>query len=44
MYGDNVRIVTFDLFDTLLNLDGSLVPYIGHFLQGKRSDLDAESF
>jgi len=35
--------LTFDLFDTPLDLGGSLVPHIGHFLQGKSFDLDAES-
>ena len=44
MYRDNVRALTFDLFGTVLDLGGSLVPHIGRFLQGKGSDLDAESF
>jgi len=43
-YRDNVQALTFDLFGTILDLGGSLVPFIEPFLQDKGADVDAESF
>lgn len=44
MYSKNVKALTFDLFGTILDLRGSLVPFIGPFLQDRGADVDAESF
>ncbi|HSR12891.1 MAG TPA: haloacid dehalogenase type II [Thermodesulfobacteriota bacterium] len=35
----DVKALTFDLFGTVLDLGGSLTPFIAKFLQGKNSDL-----
>lgn len=43
-YRDNVQALTFDLFGTILDLGGSLVPFIEPFLQDRGADVDAESF
>ncbi len=40
----NTKALTFDLFGTVLDLGGSLTPYIGEFLQEQGSDLDASDF
>ncbi len=36
----NVRALTFDLFGTILDLGGSLTPFISMFLQRKGSNVD----
>lgn len=40
----NTRALTFDLFGTVLDLGGSLTPYIERFLKQKGSSVDAEQF
>ncbi|MEZ4658796.1 MAG: hypothetical protein R2911_14600 [Caldilineaceae bacterium] len=40
----NVQALTFDLFGTILDLGGSLTPYIAEFLQQKRSSADPAHF
>ena len=44
MYKDSVQALTFDLFGTVLDLGGSLVPFIDPFLKDKRAEIDAEAF
>ena len=44
MYKDQVQALTFDLFGTVLDLGGSLIPFIDPFLNGKRAEIDAEAF
>ena len=44
MYKENVKALTFDLFGTVLDLGGSLVPFISPFLKEKGSEVDAEAF
>jgi 2-haloacid dehalogenase len=39
-----VKALTFDLFGTVLNLGGSLTPYIADFLKAKGSDASPEGF
>ncbi|RJQ58696.1 MAG: haloacid dehalogenase type II [Desulfobacteraceae bacterium] len=39
-----VKALTFDLFGTVLDLGGSLTPFIAEFLKSKGSDVSAESF
>jgi 2-haloacid dehalogenase len=39
-----VKALTFDLFGTVLNLGGSLTPYISDFLKSKGSDASPEKF
>ncbi len=39
-----VKALTFDLFGTVLDLGGSLTPYIGDFLKSKGSDTSPELF
>jgi 2-haloacid dehalogenase len=39
-----VQALTFDLFGTVLDLDGSLTPRIGEWLRGKKSDVDSAAF
>ena len=41
---ENVKALTFDLFGTVLDLGGSLTPYIAKFLAAKGSDVDADAF
>ena len=41
---DGVRALTFDLFGTVLNLDGSLVPPLGSFFEERGIDADAAAF
>ncbi len=41
---DGVRALTFDLFGTVLNLDGSLVPPLGRFFDDRGIDADAGEF
>jgi len=40
----HVKALTFDLFGTVLDLGGSLTPYIADFLQTKKSSVDATTF
>ena len=40
----NTRALTFDRFGTVLDLGGSLTPYIDRFLKTKGSSVDAERF
>jgi 2-haloacid dehalogenase len=40
----NVKALTFDLFGTILDLAGSLTPFIGRFLQTKGSAVDPGRF
>ena len=40
----NVKALTFDLFGTILDLGGSLTPFIREFLEDKGIDLQAEYF
>jgi 2-haloacid dehalogenase len=40
----NTRALTFDLFGTVLDLGGSLTPYIDRFLKEKGASIDAEQF
>ena len=44
MYKENVKALTFDLFGTVLDLGGSLVPFISPFLKEKGFEVDAEAF
>ncbi|MEM7530937.1 MAG: haloacid dehalogenase type II [Chloroflexota bacterium] len=39
-----VKALTFDLFGTILDLGGSLTPYMAEFLQAKGSDVDPDTF
>lgn len=39
-----IKALTFDLFGTVLDLRGSLTPFIAKFLQGKGSNLDPRRF
>ena len=41
---DGVRALTFDLFGTVLDLDGSLVPPLGRFFDDRGIDADAGEF
>jgi 2-haloacid dehalogenase len=41
---ENVKALTFDLFGTVLDLGGSLTPYVAKFLAAKGSDVDADAF
>ncbi|MBM83739.1 MAG: haloacid dehalogenase type II [Planctomycetaceae bacterium] len=40
----NVKALTFDLFGTVLDLGGSLTPYIADFLKAKGSDVSPDEF
>jgi 2-haloacid dehalogenase len=40
----NIKALTFDLFGTVLDLGGSLAPFIAKFLQGKGSNADPKRF
>jgi FMN phosphatase YigB (HAD superfamily) len=40
----NVKALTFDLFGTILDLGGSLTPFIQEFIDDKGIDLQAENF
>ena len=40
----NCKALTFDLFGTVLDLGGSLTPFIGEFLAAKGSDADPAEF
>ncbi len=44
MYKNNVKALTFDLFGTILDLGGSLAPFIEPFLKEKSASVDAETF
>ena len=39
----NVKVLTFDLFGTVLDLGGSLTPFIDDFLKSKHADVAAET-
>lgn len=41
---EHVQALTFDLFGTILDLGGSLTPFIDEMLQKKRTDTTAEQF
>lgn len=41
---DHTKALTFDLFGTVLDLGGSLTPYIATFLREQGSDVDAAAF
>ena len=41
---ENVKALTFDLFGTVLDLGGSLTPYIATFLAAKGSGVDPDAF
>ena len=41
---DSVRALTFDLFGTVLDLDGSLVPPLARYFEERGLDLDAAGF
>ena len=41
---ENCKVLTFDLFGTMLDLGGSLTPPIGEFLKDQGSDQDAGEF
>ena len=41
---ENVKTRTFDWFATVLNLSGSLAPYIGEFLESKGLDAEPGAF
>lgn len=40
----NIRALTFDLFGTILDLGGSLIPYIDRFLQTKNAQISPATF
>jgi 2-haloacid dehalogenase len=40
----NIRALTFDLFGTILDLGGSLTPFIAKFLQSKDSEMSPDRF
>ena len=44
MYKDQVQALTFDLFGTVLDLGGSLIPFIDPFLKGRHAEIDSEAF
>ena len=41
---ENVRTLTFDLFGTVLNLSGSLVPALREFFESRKVEIDAAQF
>ena len=41
---ENVRTLTFDLFGTVLNLSGSLVPALRKFFESRQIEIDAAEF
>ena len=44
MEQSDIKALTFDLFGTILDLGGSLTPYIAEFLKAKGADLSADRF
>ena len=44
MEKSNIKALTFDLFGTILDLGGSLTPYIAEFLKAKGADVSADRF
>lgn len=40
----NIRTLTFDLFGTVLNLSGSLVPALRNFFESRKVEIDADRF
>ena len=40
----NVKALTFDLFGTILDLEGSLTPFIAKFLKAKGASVSPEIF
>ena len=41
---DDAKVLTFDLFGTILDLGGSLTPYISEFLETKKADVSPDEF
>ena len=41
MEKSDIKALTFDLFGTILDLGGSLTPYIAEFLKAKDADITA---
>jgi len=41
---NTVKTLTFDLFGTILDLGGSLKPYVADFLQGRNQDISIDTF
>ena len=44
MEKSNIKALTFDLFGTILDLGGSLTPYIADFLQAKDAPISSDRF
>ena len=44
MERSDIKALTFDLFGTILDLGGSLTPYIAEFLRAKGADVSADRF
>ena len=44
MEKSDIKALTFDLFGTILDLGGSLTPYIAEFLKAKGADVSADRF
>ena len=44
MEKSGIRALTFDLFGTILDLGGSLTPYIAEFLKAKGAAVSADRF
>ena len=44
MERSDIKALTFDLFGTILDLGGSLTPYIAEFLKAKGADVSADRF
>ena len=44
MEKSDIKALTFDLFGTILDLGGSLTPYIAEFLEAKGADVSADRF
>ena len=44
MERSDIKALTFDLFGTILDLGGSLTPYIAEFLEAKGADVSADRF
>lgn len=41
---NNIKALTFDLFGTILDLGGSLIPHIANFLRSRNKDISPERF
>ena len=44
MAKSDIKALTFDLFGTILDLGGSLTPYIAEFLDAKGADVSPDRF